>query len=260
MSSRFYDDRYATREYMTGFGDLFEACRLLTIRQQLSELEIRPRAVLDHGCGTARYFDTLRAAFPDAAITGCDVSAVAVQHAQERRPEGAFLVMDGERIPVGDGAVDLLLSVEVLEHVGDVARAVEEIGRVLRPGGVAVISTPCANRWSLEWAMNRLRRNGLQPSPDGYGRFASDEPGHLRRLESRDLAILLARAGMTVVRLSFRAHFFTTLVGLRRAKLPLAVRVRIAMLDWRLWRERRNGATMLAVAVKGGAPPAGGSS
>jgi hypothetical protein len=108
--------------------------------------------------------------------------------------------------------------------------------------------------------MNRLRRGGLQPSADGYGRFATDEPGHLRRLRSRDLAILLTRAGMTVDRLSFRAHFFTTLIGLRRAKLPLALRVRVAMLDWRLWRGRRNGATMLAVAVRAAAPPAGGSS
>jgi SAM-dependent methyltransferase len=260
VSSRFYDDRYATREYMTGFDELFEACRLLAIRQQLAELEIEPRTVLDHGCGTARYFATLRAAFPGAAISGCDVSAVAVEHARERHPDGNFLVMDGERIPLGDGSVDLVLSVEVLEHVADAARAVEEIGRVLRPGGVAVISTPCANRGSLEWAMNRLRRGGLQPSADGYGRFATDEPGHLRRLQSRDLAILLTRAGMTVDRLSFRAHFFTTVIGLRRAKLPLTLRVRIGMLDWRLWRDRSNGATMLAVAVRTAAPPAGGSS
>jgi SAM-dependent methyltransferase len=260
VSDRFYDDRYATGGYMTGFGDLFEACRLLTVRQQLAELDVRPRMVLDHGCGTGRYFDTLRSAFPDAAITGCDVSAVAVERARELHADGAFLVMDGEQIPVEDGSVDLLLSIEVLEHVADVDRAVREIGRVLRPGGVAVISTPCANRWSLEWVMNRLRPDGLQPSADGYGRFATDEPGHLRRLESRDLAILLARAGLTVERLSFRAHLFTTLVGLRRARLPLALRVRVAMLDWRLWRERRNGATMLAVAVRAAAPPAGGSS
>jgi SAM-dependent methyltransferase len=246
----FYDSRYASGEYMSDFGDLFEACRRLTVKQQLAELDIQPRVVLDFGCGEARYFDTVAALFPAAAITGCDVSAVALRRAQEQHPGGTFLPMGGGRIPVADASVDLLLSVEVLEHVDDVAEATREIGRVLRPGGVAVISTPCANRWSLEWVMNRLRPRGLQPSPDGYGRFATDEPGHLRRLESRDLAILLAHADMTVRQFSFRAHLFTTLVALRPARIPFALRVRLAMLDWRLWRRRPNGATMLVVATK----------
>ena len=54
--------------------------------------------------------------------------------------------MSSERIDFANGIFDLVLSIEVLEHVQDVHLAVAEIGRVLRPGGLAVITTPCANR------------------------------------------------------------------------------------------------------------------
>ena len=57
-----------------------------------------------------------------------------------------------------------------------------------------MLTTPCANPGSLEWVLNR-RRGGLQRTADGYGRFATDEPGHLRRLTSRDLRVLLRAPG-----------------------------------------------------------------
>jgi SAM-dependent methyltransferase len=249
----FYDARYETGAYMTGFADLFEACRYRTICEELNQLPIQPRTILDYGCGEGRYYPALRETFPRADILGSDVSDAAVMRATERHPGGTFMSTHNEDVPLDDATVDLVLSVEVLEHVGDVGRAIREIGRVLAPGGRAVLTTPCANRWSLEWVINRLR-GGLQPSSDGYGRFATDEPGHLRRLTSCDLAILLGQAALAVDHFSFRAHLFTTLMatGPTTKVLSSGLRTQIAMLDWELWRHRPNAATMIAVAVKPG--------
>jgi SAM-dependent methyltransferase len=233
---------------MAGFGGLFEACRQLNLHEELSQLDIAPERILDYGCGQGRYLDLLRERYPDAALIGADVSTAGLERASERHPEAQFVVMQDERLDVPDASVDVVLSVEVLEHVADVRVAISEIARVLRAGGVAVITTPCANRWSLEWVLNRLWPNGTQDSPDGYGRYASDEPGHLRRLQSRDLDILLRGAGLSVDHFSFRAHLFTTLASIPVA--PLHLRMKLAMLDWRLWRQRSNAATMIATARK----------
>ena len=158
--------------------------------------------------------------------------------------------MEDEGVPVGDDAFDLILSVEVLEHVTDVDVATREFGRLLAPGGTLVVTTPCANPGSLEWWLNR-RSGSLQTTADGYGRFGTDEPGHLRRLTSRDLRVLLSRAGLVVERVDFRAHLFTPLV----ARLPNRIggtlpraAASVALLDWRLLRRFPNGATMIAVA------------
>jgi SAM-dependent methyltransferase len=244
-----YDERYQ-HGYMQDFSDLYEACRVVTVRETLARLPGEPRRVLDYGCGQGRYLDLLRERFPSASLVGSDISRVALDIARTRHPDAEYLPMDDERVPEDDGAFDLVLSVEVLEHVADVDLATREFGRLLAPGGFLVVTTPCANPGSLEWFLNRSS-GGLQTSVDGFGRFATDEPGHLRRLASRDLRVLLARAGLVVDRVDFRAHLFTTLM----ARLPhrIARRVRpaavaVALLDWRLMRRLPNGATMLVIA------------
>jgi SAM-dependent methyltransferase len=243
----FYDRRFATGRYMPGFTQFYEASRVRTIRPVLAGLP-EPEAVLDYGCGEGRYIGVLREAFPEARLFGCDVSDVAVQHASDRHGDASFVAMDNEVVPYADASFDLVLSVEVLEHVADVYRATREIGRVLRPGGWAVITTPCANAWSLEWVRNRVT-GGLQPSIDHFGRFATDEPGHIRRLRSDDLRAVLADAGIDVVDLLFRGHLFTHLAHpVRRMDTVLVgPRVSFGMLDWRFFKHRRNGSTMVAV-------------
>ncbi len=245
----FYDERYK-QGYMQDFSDLYEACRVVTVRETLAGLPGEPRRILDYGCGQGRYIDVVRERFPTAPLVGSDISRVALDTAQRRHPGASFLLMDDESVPDGDGAFDLIVSVEVLEHVTDVDAATREFGRLLAPGGTLVATTPCANPWSLEWWLNR-RSGNLQTSPDGFGRFGTDEPGHLRRLTSRDLRVLLSRAGLVVERIDFRAHLFTTLVARLPSRfgrrLPRAA-ASVALLDWRLLRRLPNGATMLVVA------------
>jgi SAM-dependent methyltransferase len=252
----FYDDRYA-HGYMEGFLDPYEACRVVTVRDVLRTLPAAPERVLDYGCGQGRYLDVVRERFPNARLSGSDVSEVALEHARRRRPWAEYVAMEDERVPLPDGAFDLVVSVEVLEHVADVERATSELGRLLAPGGRLVLTTPCANPGSLEWLLNR-RRGGLQRTADGYGRFATDEPGHLRRLTSRDLRVLLARAGLVVDRVDFRAQLFAALMiripGRIARLMGRRGMVAFGLLDWRLFRRLPNGATMLVSAHR---PPDG---
>jgi SAM-dependent methyltransferase len=254
----FYDDRYE-QGYMQDFVDPYEACRVVTIRDTLQRLPTAPGRVLDYGCGEGRYLDVVREQFPHAQLVGCDVSNVALDHAGHRRPWADYVRMEDERAPLPDGSFDLVLSVEVLEHVADVELATRELSRLLAPGGRLVLTTPCANPGSLEWVINRLR-GGLQQTSDGYGRFATDEPGHLRRLTSRDLRVLLQRAGLVVDRVDFRAQLFAALMARTPGRVARAVgsraMVRLGLLDWWLFRRWPNAATMLVVAQR----PGGGRS
>lgn len=249
----FYDARY-NAGYMTDFSDLFEACRVITVRQVIGWLKaegLSPRKVFDYGCGEGRYFDVLGEEFPQAKLFGCDISQRGIEIASELHPGATLRVMEDETIPF-DERFDLAISVEVLEHVQDVRKAVAEISRVLAPGGRLLVTTPCANRYSLEWFQNRLR-GGLEPSHDGFGRFATDEPGHLRRLTDRHLVELFARHDVRIEKIYHRAHGFTTLAHhLRRQRRPGLERARLqlAMIDWKLFKHLPNGATMLALGRK----------
>ena len=193
----------------------------------------------------------LRNIFPLAELSGCDISDTGLEIAKVNYPGISFLRMDSESLDCPDASFDCVISIEVLEHVSDVRKAIQEIVRVLTPGGTALITTPCANRYSLEWLKNWLS-GGLQPSHDGYGRFATDEPGHLRRLTSSSLSNLFANAGADPSTVRFRAHLFTTLLETHSAKklLPISARAKCALLDWHLFRLLPNGATVIGLYRK----------
>ena len=102
------------------------------------------RDVLDVGCNTG--YGTLRLVSMARSVTGVDVSPAAVEAARTR-PGGEavdFRTIDGLGLPFPDNSFDLVTSFQVVEHVTDPLPYLNEIKRVLRPGGQALITTPNA--------------------------------------------------------------------------------------------------------------------
>lgn len=237
---------------MAGFSGLYETCRLAAVRQTLHSrrlFPVEPSIVVDIACGQGRYSPVIKEAFPACQIVGIDISPVALGLAMKRSPENHFIAAACEALPLADDAVDMIFSIETLEHVLDVRATIREWGRVLKPGGRILFTTPCANKFSLEWLMMYFT-GGLQTTRDGIGRFRRDEPAHLRRLTSRHIREFFTGAGLRVIHSRFRTHFFTTVAHdflLRRFQRFAYF---IASLDWRLLRRFPNGASMLIVGEK----------
>jgi len=218
---------------------------------KMKQESVNPRSALDYGCGEGRYLAVLKEFFPQMRLAGCDISEVGLRLAKKHHPFAEFRLMRDETTDFPDRSFDLVISVEVLEHVGDVTKSVKEISRLLAPGGLAVLTTPCANRFSIEWFYNVIT-GGFQPSHDGYGRFATDEDGHLRRLTDTHIRELFGSHGVEIFKIYHRAHVFTMPVEHFPFLwlLPLRLRAEAALLDWRLSKNRSNGATMVALGRK----------
>ena len=102
-------------------------------------------AFLDAGCGDGRYFAALAGELPER-VAGVDISERILETARQQAPAGAELRQANlEQLPFDDGAFDLVLSTQVIEHVLDPPLAAAELARVLRPGGVLVLSTDNAH-------------------------------------------------------------------------------------------------------------------
>jgi SAM-dependent methyltransferase len=94
--------------------------------------------VLDDGCGLGLYLDRLTA----QAQAACGIEYER-DRAREAGRRGLHVVRaTAEHLPFPGNSFDLILSHEVLEHVSDDHRALEDIARVLRPAGRAVIFVP----------------------------------------------------------------------------------------------------------------------
>jgi SAM-dependent methyltransferase len=105
-------------------------------------VSIRGRDVLDFGCG----FGTLCSQFLEhgpRSVTGVDIDGAAIARAQTLYGNGRlrFQASEPDRIPLPAGSVDVVISYDVFEHVARPEAITDELYRVLRPGGQALIGT-----------------------------------------------------------------------------------------------------------------------
>jgi SAM-dependent methyltransferase len=100
------------------------------------------KRVLDIACGEGYGSDHL--ARVAASVVGVDIDAAAVGHAARRyrRPGLEFRQGSCTAIPLEDHSIDLAVSFETLEHHGEHAAMLLELRRVLKPGGLLLISCP----------------------------------------------------------------------------------------------------------------------
>ena len=121
-------------------GEIIEAEHLA--RYRWASGIARGRRVLDAGCGTA-FGSVLLAAAGATSVVGVDLAADVLDDARPRMPPGVTLeVGDVTELPYEDASFDLVVCFEVIEHLQERSRALEEFRRVLVPDGVLAISSP----------------------------------------------------------------------------------------------------------------------
>jgi len=120
--------------------------------------------LLDLGCGFGRHaFEALRRG---ARVVACDMAyaelhqVIATQFAMKEAGEiGPGLSCtsvqgDGTRLPFTDGSFDRVIASEVMEHVPDDLAALDELTRVLRPGGTIAVTVPAWLPEKVCWALS----------------------------------------------------------------------------------------------------------
>lgn len=100
------------------------------------------KRVLDAGCGTA-YGTAMLAAGGAAEVVGVDIAEGVLESARPEMPEAVELVAGDLRdLELEDGRFDLVVCFEVIEHFHEPQKVLDELVRVLEPGGVLLVSSP----------------------------------------------------------------------------------------------------------------------
>jgi SAM-dependent methyltransferase len=190
------------------------------------------------------------------SLTGIDLTARAIEHTRRQLREFGYhsrlQVGDAESLPFRDGAFDIVYSWGVLHHSPDTARAIREVYRVLRPGGIARLMI--YHKHSIVGDLLWVRYALLAGHPgrslaDIYARYL-ESPG--TKAFTREEAMAMCSA-FTVVSATSRLSFGDRLqgaVGQRNRSAMLAAAKRL----WPRWLIHRvlrtHGLMLLIEAVK----------
>ena len=98
------------------------------------------RSVLEVGCGEG--YGTALLASSAGRVLGVDYDALTVAHAAASYPRASFVRANLAALPVPSASVDVLTTLQVVEHVWNHPEFVQECLRVLRPGGLLLVTTP----------------------------------------------------------------------------------------------------------------------
>lgn len=154
--------------------------------------------VLDVGCGGGRHL--LELSHSPGQFVGVDMSLhdLKIMHfllsieKREGRTKGALhaVLGDGECLPFADEFFDLVICTETLEHVPDDRAIVRELMRVLRPGGMLVVSVPDEYSERLLWRFSE--------------RYRTWPGGHVRIYRRKAIANLLRDGGVNPFAIEYR--------------------------------------------------------
>jgi ubiquinone/menaquinone biosynthesis C-methylase UbiE len=167
---------------------LFGPSHRVLIRRIQAVAGTRPFRVLDVGCGTGLFAARMKAALPDAEVCGVDLVPDMLARGKPRWQYHAGQVFpiqgDSERLPFASGSFDFVTCANSFHHYPHQDRAVQEMHRVLRPGGRLMII------------------DGYRDAP--YGWFIYDvcvalREGEVHHASAQRFRELMTRAGLQAI-------------------------------------------------------------
>ena len=110
---------------------------------------LRGARLLDIGCGNGVYTQAMAEQFIEVDAIDVEDQRLTLFREQNKRKNIRIHKMSGDKLAFPSNAFDAVTAIEVVEHVADLRSVLDEVHRVLRPGGIFALTTP--NRlWPLE--------------------------------------------------------------------------------------------------------------
>lgn len=207
-TAQYYDEYWSGRTGWSPPPGLDE-----DLRRWIDPLMVPGRKALDVGCGDgARYGARVRAS--GVEIHGVDISEVAVGAACERGIDARIASLS-DPLPYANASFDVVICLEVLEHLVNPELVVRQIARVLEPGGFALLSVPNSAFWTTRVELMFTGHFNPRGSPVTQRASPWRDP-HLRFFNFASVGAMLAEGGLRVVRSGGLECQFLRIAGVDR--------------------------------------------
>lgn len=158
--SRIYPPNYYAYNYDTSINPIALKAKDFLDRRKVNtwlnylEGDRQTLTFLDVGCGNGRYLKMLhRLGVPKSQLYGIEMSQAAIASLQQEGYQGFYGRLEDVDAKLPENTFDLIVLLQVIEHVESPRTTVQTLSRLLRPGGILVLETP--NTQSLDVTLFR---------------------------------------------------------------------------------------------------------
>ncbi|MGC9398658.1 MAG: class I SAM-dependent methyltransferase [Anaerolineae bacterium] len=156
-----------------------------------------PRPILDLGCGDGHFAGM---AWPQGVEVGLDPWWGPLQEAKRHANHGLLICAEGAHAPFADASFATVVSNSVLEHIPEVEPVLDEVTRVLRPGGWFHFCVPSPNFRRFLSVGRALDALGLKAWAEAYRRLFDHISRHYHYAAPETWTARLTRRGLQVER------------------------------------------------------------
>lgn len=163
---------------------------------QLLSLRAQPDAkLLEVGSGSGRILASIQQRDKMIQLTGVDLSAEQTELAKATHEGINFICANGEVLPFEDESFDFVVFFDYLEHIEKPRQSLEEMRRVLKPGGYLYMACPTEAQ-SIFWLSTKI-----------FGtHFKRITAGHIQQFGRRELELLVEDTGFHIINENFSYH------------------------------------------------------
>ena len=198
------------------------------------------KLALEVGPGSGIYLPVLGESFEQ--VIASDVEEAYLEYVsclQEKDPNLSLVIDDITNSRFSEASFDLILCTEVIEHITDSVSAIREMYRLLKPGGILILSTP--QKWS---PLELTAKIAFMPGIINLVRLIYNEPiletGHINLMTAKQVTRQLHINGFRI-RERFKSGMYLPLIAEFTGKWGLYLEqwleanLRNGPLDWLLW-------------------------
>ena len=156
----------------------------------------KAQSFLEVGCGTGYVLSGIARSLPHLKLHGSEIFSDGLAFAAKRLPTVELFQMDARHIPFQE-EYDVIGAFDVLEHIQEDGKVLQEMHRAIRPGGGLLLTVP-QHPW-------------LWSQADSYAH-------HVRRYRSQDLSQAIEQAGFSIVKMTSFVSLLLPLMLLSRLR------------------------------------------